>query len=383
MSSDTKAAIGILATWCIGFSGVAVEPLWISIVVSEAGLSDAVAGRIDALQVGCVGIASLFIAPRMAKVDRRILAYFGIVLLIFAYFISAIYPGFVLFIVSRAIAGIAEGILLSVSHAAVAATRKPDQLFSIAFLMLILYGILVYRFVPPLAASHGLFGVFGIVVIIAIVGAPLIWLLPRTVPDTIKTEGVGIVPLNITAICALLATCLFYLAQGGLWAYLMRIGEGVGLSKVEVGNFISYSLIFAMAGAITAFTLRDRIGHQLPVCVGLFLLCGAALMLGTANNGNTFFIAAALQQTVGFFVMIYFASLLASLDPLGRIVAASIAFRSLGSTSGPAVVGYTVTGNDYTMAGWATFSAYALSLILMLIALSYTRKNSQAGSYKP
>ncbi len=389
MSSDTSAqpdvgALGvasILIIWCIGFTGLAVEPFWVGAIVDSYGLTTAQSGRIGAVQIGFTALSSLALAPRMGVLNRRTISIVGIVLIIIGNVVSAMWINVPVFVTSRALAGLGDGAILAAVHAAVAGTQKPDRVLALSYVALMSFAMIVYLILAALVESYGPPSIFVLVTVITIIGIPVLRWLPATVGEP-PPKSDARSPVNWIVVFSLLGTGVFFAAEGALWTYVERLGVNVGLSVPQVGRALSFALALTVIGSIFAYRLGTRFGRAAPIAIGLAILAGMALVLGYSRSAPAYLLGIVLFQVVGIFVMIYLTAFLAILDRYGRVAAAAPAFRSIGNTIGPAA-GSLVVGESYTNLGWLAFCLYLVALVTLYPIGRKVEHDSADGNVAP
>ena len=161
---------------------------------------------------------------------------------------------------------------------------------------------------------------------------------------------------------------MFYMAaEGGLWAYMERIGNHAGFTPEFIGLALAATQVCSVIGALLASVLSTRYGRVLPVVAGCVLFIIAMIML--LGEGASLFVAAVcLTQFSYIFVVPYLLLICVELDPTGRLYILSIAFKLGGMSLGPSVTAQFLVPGSYAAVSWAgsLFLLITLALIVPL-----------------
>lgn len=347
----------IAALSVVGFAGVLFLPLEISGMVDQFGLTEAAAGRIAAAHLFGIAVASILLATRMHRVNLRAVCFVGVVLAGVANGFSAFTPSVTALIAGRAFAGIGEGIVLAVVHALVARFGSVDRRAALSSFAVLIVGAILYPILGPFFASHHAQAVFGLAAVLAIA---LGWS-----ALTIRQHAGGGTPAvspGRAGKVALLAILFFYVGEGALWGYVARIGAGTGMSGEAISNTLAYAFLASLFGPVLAHFWRDRFGRILPIIGSILMLCVVALVLGFAREPVYFIAATFVFYFVFIFAVVYSTSLVAALDPEGRLAAAIPGFRTLGTAIGPLVGSVALELSGFGALGIVSLACYLVAL---------------------
>ena len=131
---------------------------------------------------------------------------------------------------------------------------------------------------------------------------------------------------------------IFYIANGGSWAYIGRVGTWTGLSDGEVGIALAVSNVCAILGGLFASWQGLRFKIVGPLLVGIMLTMSAnIIMLGRWGMGGY-----SIANCIGFFFTVYTVAvyLLAFgyVDPSGRLMASGGLAVYGGGALGPVIL---------------------------------------------
>ncbi len=372
---EIRFAISVLVCSWACFSGILFIPLWVSASVEQFGISESFAGRVAAVQHSFVAIVSIGLIKFIAKWNSRRTFLFGLATLLVANVLPILIPDISTLIVSRALSGTGEGISLAVMHRLIAQHGKPDRLFGIMNFGVTLFAIVAYPLISPLIDTQGVNPVFLAAAGAAVVGVPFAWWMSAPASEgkeATPAPSAAAVRLGRTGLVALGALAIFYIGEGALWTYLVRIGLGTGAGMEAIGNTLSTALLFGLLGTIIIGWMGVRFGRAIPLIGSLVGLCVVALFMAHVSDAATFIKITYFFYFVFIFTVTYSSGLLAAIDPTGAVVSAAPGARSMGNVVGPIVASFAVLPGHYTYLGWTAFVFYAISMLLFLpLALKY------------
>jgi hypothetical protein len=163
------------------------------------------------------------------------------------------------------------------------------------------------------------------------------------------------------------AFAFFMMAEGGIWAYVERIGAQAGLAADFVGQSLAASQVASFIAALMASALSIRLGRTLPIVGGmtLFLISLYFLQLPTANM---YLLGVCLSQFAWIFVLPYLMAMCVQSDPSGKYYVLITAFKMGGFSLGPAAVATLISGGDtgpgLVAASWVGAGFLLLSLLI-------------------
>ena len=167
-------------------------------------------------------------------------------------------------------------------------------------------------------------------------------------------------------IIALIANLIYFVGQGGVWAYLERIGIADGLAIKQVATGLSVSLILGVMGALTASFLNVRWGRILPLAFAIIAAILSVILLQWKITFLTFMLAVGIWNFANNFGHPYLLGYMAAIDKSGRYVVISGAMQTGGMGLGPAIAALLITGADYDNVLWFGLVCFILTLLLFM-----------------
>jgi MFS transporter, DHA1 family, inner membrane transport protein len=162
----------------------------------------------------------------------------------------------------------------------------------------------------------------------------------------------------------LLGIFLYFTAQGGVWAYLERMGVLGHLSSMEVATALAVSSIAGMAGAGFASWIALRFGRVVPL--GIATAC-TVLSLFALIGESTFAVFVAMCGLFNFAwnaAVPYQMGILSEIDSSRRTVALASAVLFAGLSAGP-IAAAAVVGNGHII--YINWLGAALSIASFLL----------------
>jgi predicted MFS family arabinose efflux permease len=279
--------------------------------------------------------------------------------------VSAIAVSLPVLVAGRTLAGLGAGVVLAYVHAGAAQAPNPDRTFSAINFGVILVGVALY----PMLGLLAKFGATAIFVVMSVVS--VICFLPMLQRSTQLWQGSRLTTAGATKIGgpdarrATFGAIVFYVAEGTLWAYVVRLSVVSDVSAIDAGRLLSGTLALGLVGASMAGAISRRIGRSRPLIATLVCLSLVGWSLGNVSSELAYSVAVITFNLAFVFAVIYTSGLLADLDPSGRLAARIPTFRTFGNAVGPFLGALTLEFSGYGTFGTAVALLYLLSAALL------------------
>lgn len=374
---DANRAGALVSTIHLAVIGAAVfivQPGFVQGLVEYRGFSEREAGYLAAAEVCGIAASSVLLALGGHRLDWRVLLRCALLLFIGGNLLSLVSSEGALFGALRFIVGLGSGAMISLTFTIMGLTRHPDRNFGYLVAAVLVYAAVVLWAMPSVLHAAGLEAMLIFFVLLGATGWPLVRHVPRSTEDRPQPPA-GVVDLAWGfRFLALIAMFAFFVAQGGVWAYLFLIGLAGGLSEQQVANGLMLSGIVGIAGAFVPVVLADRAGRALPLA---FSILGGAVLLALLLRGFDPLAFAVIASLYGFSWNMSHPYLLASVagfDRSGRLVTYAVAAQMTGLAAGPAVSASLLRDGDYSPIVWTAVSVFAVSYVLILAPLLACRR---------
>jgi len=365
---DRNTYIAVIIGSCIAYSGLYTMPLWIGVLTDHLQLDPALPGYMGSFQLLMAAGAAIWVSGKITSYSAVQLALWGTSFVLIANLASAFSTSLPLLFLCRGLSGIGEGILLANLNVTISRTGNPDRLFAISQTTIALFGISLFATAPILMTGYGPLGIFGLVVLAAVLALLTAGFFPSALPvssqeTTIKKKKSF--ALLFTSLPLLALGILFVGCQGG-WAYLERMGVAKAYTTPQIGQFIMIGLVISLLGPFAANRFSARFGHRRSIMLGL-AISGLAVLLASQNISADFYkVSAAIFPFATLFIVTSFLGYLARLDVSGKLVASAPAFINLGGTLGPALMGLMLSAGGYPFIGITVIVTYFIAAGLLL-----------------
>jgi MFS transporter, DHA1 family, inner membrane transport protein len=364
-NGGTRAIVAMVVLYVLGGSVFAVLPLLVGATVELLGFSAKQAGLIGGADMFGATLSALCVSFIVPRGRWRLFVYSGLLLLALANALSGLAHHFSALLLGRLLGGLGEGVVLTIATVCIAETRNPDRVYGFAAGGLVAYGSPALYLMPSLLSAHGLRGVFWLLAALTAVAIPLVRYMPdraRLSETSQATVGTG--GISTPSVIGLGGVFAYFLAQGGVWAYLDRIGAAHHIDAAKVGTALALSAIAGLLGALLASWLDIRYGRLRPLFCAA---CGTAVALLILNESAAFAVFVCMTALNNFcwnLSIPYQLGALAEIDPTRRTVALSGVLSNAGLAAGPAVAAAIISEHGLQNVSWMGMSFTGLSLLL-------------------
>jgi len=362
-TSDPKALFACVLMYMLAPVGMSLIPLLVGAGSDSLGLSQKQAGFLASADLAGIAVAAVLCTIWIRKLPWRPLALVGILIIVTSNLISIWISSFYLLCLMRFITEFGQGIIFSLAMVSIADTAKPDRYFAFGIGLTVLISVAFFMILPELIQSSGLSPIFITNAIVALAVLPAIRWFPEKALEKVQTssgQSMSVIPLFV----AMIAFMFFMATEGGLWAYMERIGNAAGFTPNFVGNALAATQVTSVIGALLASALSTRFGRVLPIVAGTLLFIFAMYLLLSVNAVN-YVIAVCLTQFCYIFIVPYLLLICVELDPTGRLYILSIAFKLGGMSMGPSIVAQFLMPGNYVAV--STIGSVFLVLTMLII----------------
>ena len=346
---DKPSAIS--AAIVLGFAGTGVAmgmPLLVGSMAKSLGFSEQQLGWLASSDMGGLCAGSILAALMVTKINRRVLAATGLLLVILANYLSTQSPDLLPLMLSRLFAGIGAGICYSTCTASLAGSHNAARTFSILLFVLVVMNAFIFYIFPII---EGRWGVNGLFLFYLLEAVPILFVLPwlprycSEQPDEVLREresgGVTIqlaVPEILPRLC-LAAVFSFYLLVGAYWAFIERAGTAANISAEFISGTLTWAQVFSLSGAVIAVWLARRFGQSKPLLMALLVMVVTMLALAAKVDRATFVFSVFSFSFFWIFVDVFQLGTLSNIDHSGRYAAMVPACQGVAQAMAPTLAG--------------------------------------------
>ena len=377
-SLDHWGAIAALL-W-LGFVGIAtfqLIPLLTDQLADVYGFSDAQSGLVSAWYCGAGFIASVIAFWWLPRWDRRVVLFSVLVIGLVGEASSLLTHDYAALAAGRFVTGFAAASITCLVLSAITRSRRAEHLYGLytaaisllaaAALIGLSYGLPAMR---DVLGDGALFVFFCAVWVAGMVAA---FFVPRGTTSDSSLDGAaavgeataapgadaglggevvrgearkGLRIFSAGVIVLMASPFVFYIANGGSWAFVGRVGTWTGISDGQVGIALALSNVCAIAGGLVASFLGLRLKVVAPLVVGILLTMSANfIMLGRwGMPGYT------IANCIGFGFTVYSVAMYLQafgyVDPSGRLMASGGLALYGGGALGPVIMAQFIPAGD-------------------------------------
>ncbi|BFM49090.1 MFS transporter [Marinomonas sp. THO17] len=338
-----KGNAALMVSHCAGMLDLVALPLWIGVLVASYQFdSQQSGGLVTLFLIGAV-CASMFVAPRFKKWNRRAIAVGGFLLAALCFFAAAQVQEYSVLAILHLCAGLTSSSALSMAHGTIARSPNPHKLFAIAGFCLGVTGFFFMGATPNITKAvggHAIFIIFGGIMAIA---SLICFIAFPSLTKSELSEGNNVgektqkIPTGVWF--GILAISLMAITQAMTFSFMERVGHDRGFEHQNIVMILVALALINIVAAALAGILEKRLSPRAVLIIGPILQIILANIIMNAEvlpvfaAGSMFFVA------IMIFTHTFVFGLLAKLDTSGRALAATPAMLMVGAAIGPILGG--------------------------------------------
>jgi predicted MFS family arabinose efflux permease len=319
---------------------VLIGPLIISGLVTELGFSAQAAGNMIFAELSGAACSAFLALYWIARCDWRKILWASIATMVLCNMASAMIEAPWPLGVVRFVAGIGVGTVMAATLLTCGMTRNQERVLSFWQTGQIVFAAAALAALPFIFSAIGIRGMY---LCLAAVMATLAFAVPfmpqsggeekklrwRELPaSTRRFAPVGLVGL-----------LFFFIAMGGVWNFLERIGDTARLDREFIGFTLAGVSACGVLGSVCSAWLGLKWGRMTPFLLGMAVLAVSMLLLYGLSSRPQFILAAFLFKFGWWFISPYILANIMMLDASGKLIAAVNFVIASGQALGPLVVG--------------------------------------------
>jgi len=360
-------AAGVLHTLVLG-----TLPLFVAGMVAELNLGEREVGWLASADMAGSALAAVCIIAFVRRVPWRPIACVAIALVIAGNLTATRATGFETLMLTRVVAGIGGGLILSIVFVGLCRSTSPDRYFGLYTFSQLGLQALFLSFVPSILKAYGVDVLY--LLFAAISAGCLVFVLsfPKSAPSASGADApianAGGSRLSPSAIIALAAQGIYFLAPAAAWAYFERIGQTFGLTLDAIGPALGAAAVVGITGAASVVVLGTRISRMTSMVLGTALSIATVALLMGGSGFAAFLVAAALFNFAWNFTFPYQMGTLATLDDSEAVPILSLLVQLMGLALGPLAASFLNPQGGYQTILIACMGCYVASLVLFRVA---------------
>ena len=337
-SPRTIFAIALLAS--ITPSAVLVGPLVVGSLVTQLGFTPQQGGNMIFAELGGAALATFPAFWWIGAINWRKVLYFSLALTVVGNLASTLAADPWLLGATRLATGLGVGTIMLVTLTTTGLTANQERVFGFWQTGQIVFAAIALFSMPliiPVIGIHGFY--LGLAIIMALLAFAV---------GSFPSDGAAMpvfrwsdldTRIKRLAPPALAGLIFFYLAVGGVWNFVERMGDAAGFDPRFIGYTLAAVSVVGVTGALSATWLSTRLGRIIPFAAGIAIIAVSFVMLYGLSSQNLFVLSAFLFKYGWWFISPYLLANMTTLDPSGRLITATNFVIAFGQALGPFVVG--------------------------------------------
>lgn len=353
----------LMVAHCAGMVDLVALSVWVGALIAHYGFDPQRAGGLPTLFLVGAVLASVTLAPRIQRVNGRLVATAGFAISAVAFWLAAGTTVYAQLGTLHFVAGLSAGAALSVTHGTIARSANPHRVFAIAGMSLGVFAVAFLAGTPQLIAAQGgpvLFKAFAAVMAVGAVASLLAFPGEGMAAATAQARPA---PLPRVVWFGILGISCMTLVQAMIFGFLEGVGTHRGFERAAINNVLIVLGLVNLLPALLAALLQKRLAARKVLMAGPVLQCALAAAIMLSPAFGPYAVGASLLAAVLIFTHTFAFGLLAQLDTSGRTLTGTPAMLMVGSAIGPFLGGTLVNAFGYE-------SLAAAAVVLAIAAVS-------------
>lgn len=343
-----KVFLAFLTT--AGIFYINIMPAVVSGLKDGLGFSNQVAGFVSSANLYGASVGALLAVLIVGKIQWRKWSYLLLFTIIAIDLLSTLVTDATMMIGLRGIHGIVGGLLVGIGFAIISRTADADKTFG--YLLFIQWGLggLGLMILPGLAPEYGVSILFYSLVLFSVVTLCMLPFLPDypVLKQSRIEAAVGKVekrPLIFT----LVAIFLFQAANMGLFAFMIGLGENVGLATDFMSSALGMASWIALLGAFLVMMIGTKFGRTIPLVLAITATAVCSYALHFSAVSMVYFVMNLIIGITWAFALPYMFGMCSEFDRAGQYTALGGFASKMGLASGPMLAGLFLGSDQYNV----------------------------------
>ncbi|NHN39887.1 MFS transporter [Pseudomaricurvus alcaniphilus] len=353
---ETRKGIAALVIGhCAGLMDITALPIWVGIVlVGQLALEPQSAGLLLTLFLGSVVVSSLFIAPRVTRLNRKVITTLSYTVACISFAtMPATSDIYIALAAVHIVAGLSVGCGLSIVHGTMGCTKNPHRTAAIAFTTLSLVSIFLMASIPPLVTTHGpnvfFYTMSGIMLTAA---AASVLAFPTTISSAVN-ESLKAYRISKYVWFTVAGVSLLMVSHSMVFGFIERVGNSQGFSSEQVTTVLVVSGFVNLIPVALSGLLERHLPATSVIIAGPIIQAISAFLVTQFNGYGLYIVTTSILISIVTFTHVFAFGVLSKQDPSGRVVAATPVMVMVGSATGPLIGGVLAQHIGYSSLGWA------------------------------
>jgi len=372
---DWKSLIIALYMVLVGYGVLVGIPVISTAWVTKLGFTEVEVGRVAGMDLGGLAAGSVFTAWIIQKVNRRILAFFGIIIAVAANALCIRYVDYETVLYLRFISGFGSGIYTSVAVAVFGMSIRPALAYNLMLFSFAFSQALEMQVLPQLSMN----GIYTAFIVCFLITIPFLgWL--QSYPVSKNSDQTRAQPqkkskkLSLVPWVCLFAIFLTYINIGAYWTYIELAALDANTNADLVGSTLVWASFCSLLGCFIATLISNRFGLIRPLLIALITMATGVGLLSFGITEPKFLMSVFTFNLLWIFTDVYQMGSLANFDNGGRYSAYLPASQGLGQIVGPNLAASILSFNlGYESVFMMCWAAAMLAMVIYWLLHRYLR----------
>lgn len=340
-----------------------VMPTFLGSLADSVGFNEQQLGFIaSAFLLGSVLLATSGIFW-MRQISWRRSLTTAFILIIIAYLSCLFTNSFTSIVTFMFIAGCGNGVCYSIALLSISDTEKTERNFGFCIIVGVsLAAVGLYAF-PLVNQFLGFTGVMGTLIAITLLVIIFLPWFPDYGTKGPKKEESNVHEPVYPVFIGIGAMFFLYMGLSGIWAFLGRIADIVGIDATSAGSALAIGMVLGAIGAFLASIIGNSFGKIKPIFWGTLCIIISIIFIANLKGLILFMIAALMLQSAWNFALPFQLSAISDSDKSGRFVPLITTAMGGGATAGPAIAGGLIVEK-----GYGTLCLFSIFIIALSFA---------------
>jgi predicted MFS family arabinose efflux permease len=371
--NSRRGRVALMVAHCAGMVDLVALSVWVGVLIAHYGFDPQRSGGLPTLFLIGAVLASVTVAPRIQRVNGRLVATAGFAISAVAFWLASGTTVYAQLGMLHLAAGLSAGAALSVTHGTIARSTNPHRMFATVGMSLGVFAVAFLAGTPQLIAAQGgpvLFKAFAGVMAAGAVASLLAF----------PGEGMAVTaqarpaPLSRAVWFGILGISCMTLVQAMIFGFLEGVGAHRGFDRGAINGVLITLGLVNLLPALLAALLQKRLPPRKVLLAGPVVQCALAITIMVSPTFGPYAFAAALLAAVLIFTHTFAFGLLAHLDTSGRTLTGTPAMLMIGAAIGPFLGGTLVNAFGYGSLAVAA-GVLAVAAVICFAQLPSTTRN--------
>lgn len=356
-------AAAILLTM-VGLLVPNIQPIVVGAAADNLLFNSQQLGFLAGIETLCLGTSGLLAVFWVRRSNWHKVASLALSVIFVGNLATAFVADYAALLVIRGLTGLlGDGVAFALGIAIISEYDDTDRNFGIMVIVHVASMFIAMWLLPYADALWGMAGVFVPVAVLGLLLLPTVSVLPGKAvarATTLVTNSSS----NGPVFWGLGAQLVWYIAVGGLWAFIERIGDNAGLTDTDIGLALAIGMGVSIVGSIVATWQGDRFGRLVPFIFTMVVQVFVAALLLDFEGVVVYSLIWFVFNLVWNYALPYMYAGVAKADYSGKFVVLVPTAQSFGLGLGASIAGMLIADFGLPAVIYLCFVANTVAALL-------------------